>query len=73
MRDIFMFIIACLISVFLALISRYLEKRNDDKREQEIKEWLEKDFEEKDKWELKWQQKLFDHTVGQDRKEELEI
>ena len=49
MRDIFMFIIACLISVFLALISRYLEKRNDDKREQEIKEWLEKDFEEKDK------------------------
>ena len=48
MRDIFMFIIACLISVFLALISRYLEKRNDDKREQEIKEWLERDLEEKE-------------------------
>lgn len=48
MRDIFMFIIACLISVFLALISGYLEKRNDDKREQEIKEWLEIDLEEKE-------------------------
>ena len=46
MKDIFIFIIACLISVFLALISRYLEKRNDDKREREIKEWLERDLEE---------------------------
>lgn len=46
MRDVFIFIVACLISVFLALVSRYLEKRNDDKREQEIKEWLERDLEE---------------------------
>ena len=49
MRDIFLFIVACLTSVFLALVSRYLEKRSDDKREREIKEWLEKGFEEKDK------------------------
>jgi regulatory protein YycI of two-component signal transduction system YycFG len=46
MRDIFLFIIVCLISVFLALISIYLEKRSDDKREQKTKEWLEKDLEE---------------------------
>lgn len=46
MRDIFLFIVACLISVFLALVSRYLEKRNDEKQEQKTKEWLEKDLEE---------------------------
>ncbi len=46
MRDIFIFIVVCLISVFLALISRYLEKRNDEKQEQKTKEWLEKDLEE---------------------------
>ena len=46
MRDIFLFIVVCLISVFLALVSRYLEKRSDDKREREIKEWLERDLEE---------------------------
>ena len=49
-----MFIIACLISVFLELVSRYLEKRNDDKREQEIKEWLERDLEEKE-WNILWE------------------
>ena len=46
MRDIFLFIVVFLISVFLALVSRYLEKRSDDKREREIKEWLERDLEE---------------------------
>ena len=46
MRDIFIFIVVCLISVFLDLISRYLEKRNDEKQEQKTKEWLEKDLEE---------------------------
>lgn len=49
MRDIFIFIIVCFISVLLDLISIYLEKRSDDKREQKTKEWLEKDFEDKDK------------------------